>query len=103
MFMLVAIGIGLVIPLNTACVDRGFSLHCNIKNKLRNRWKIPQVNAMLRIKLLYGLYQDFDYPAAIDLFEDGTGAGTGLQAQLAKEVSDVEEEEEVAIDVQVPS
>ena len=31
-----------------------------------------------------------DYRAAIDLFEDGTGAGRGLQAQLAKEVSDVQ-------------
>ena len=46
--------------------------------------------------------------AAIDLFEDGTavpaGAGTGLQAQLAKEVSNVQvpftadnEEEDVQV------
>ena len=84
LFMLVAIG--LVIPLNTACVAR---LHCNIRNKRRNRLKIPQIVAILRIKLLCVSCQDFDYQAAIDLFEDGTGAGRGLQAQLAKEVNDV--------------
>ena len=48
--------------------------------------------------------------AAIDLFEDGTGAGTGLQAQLAKEVSDVQvpfiadnEEEDVQVFTDVDS
>ena len=31
---------GLVIPLNTACVERGFSHHGIIKNKLRSRLKL---------------------------------------------------------------
>lgn len=52
MFLLVAIG--LVIPSNTACVERGFSLHCISKNKLRNALKIAQVDAMLRVKELCG-------------------------------------------------
>ena len=85
MFMLVAIGlvIPLQVQLNTACVylEHGFFLHCNIKNKLRNRLKKPQVDAILRIKLLHGSCQDFNYQAAINLFEDGTGADRGLQAQ----------------------
>ena len=71
MFMLVAIGlvIPLQVQLNTACVylEHGVSLHCNIKNELRNRLKMPQVDAILRIKLLRGSYQDFDYQAAINL------------------------------------
>ena len=50
MFQLVAIG--LVIPLNTACVQRGFSLHAGIKTKLHSRLKVPQVDAMLRIMQL---------------------------------------------------
>lgn len=40
MFSLVAIGL---LPLNSAVVERGFSLHFIIKNKLRNRLKVAQV------------------------------------------------------------
>ena len=45
---------------------------------------------MLRVKMLCGSYQEFNYQAAIDMFDSGTGVGEGLLAQLAREVSDVQ-------------
>ena len=51
---------GLVIPLNTACVERGFSHHGIIKNKLRSRLKVVNVDSLLRVKLLCRDYKKFD-------------------------------------------
>ena len=78
--------IGLVIPLNTACVERGFSLHCNVKNRLSNRLKVAQVDGMIKVRQLSPDYQEFNYQAAIDMLDN---VGSGLSARLASEVSDL--------------
>jgi hypothetical protein len=41
-----------VIPVQTAVVERGFSLHKIIKNRLRNRLQILTVDSLLRVKML---------------------------------------------------
>ena len=51
---------GLVSPLNIACVERGFSHHGIIKNKLRSRLKVVNVDSLLRVKLLCRDYKKFD-------------------------------------------
>ena len=56
---------GLVIPLNTACVERGFSHHGIIKSKLRSRLKVVNIDSLLRVKLLCRDYKKFDYQRAI--------------------------------------
>jgi len=61
-----------------------FSLHCNVKNKLSNRLKVAQVDAMIRVRELSPDYQDFDYQAAIDMLDN---VDSGLLARLASEVS----------------
>ena len=58
---------GLVIPLNTACVERGLSHHGIIKNKLRSRLKVVNVDSLLRVKLLCRDYKKFDYQRAMEL------------------------------------
>ena len=56
---------------------------------------MAQVDAMLRIKELVGpgrvvkSYQEFDYQAAIYLFDSGTGVDKGLLAKLGHQVSNV--------------
>ena len=89
-YMFTLVSVGLVLALNTAVVERGFSLHLIIKNKLRNRLKVAQVDAMIRLKLLCPPYEHFQYQAAIDMFEDLKGLDRGLLAQLNKEVSGVQ-------------
>lgn len=69
-------------------VKRGFPLHLIIKNKLRNRLKEAQVDAMLRLKLLCSPYDQFEYQPAIDMFDKGLDSG--LSAQLNKEGHDVQ-------------
>ena len=64
-------------------------MHAGIKSKLRSRLKVPQVDAMLRIKQLCGSYVDFDYQPAIDMLDSNT-VGSGLLAKLAQEVSNVQ-------------
>jgi len=41
-----------VVPVQTAAVERGFSMHRIVKNRLTNRLKITTLNSLLRIKLL---------------------------------------------------
>ena len=99
MFKLVAIA--LVIPLNTACVERGFSVHNNVKNKTRSSLKIAQLDALLRVHELAGCFKDFDYQLAIDLYSDNLK--DSLSGQLATQVSGlqslfVEGDEEVVQD-----
>ena len=60
---------GLVIPLNTACVERGFSHHGIIKNKLQSRLKVVNVDSLLRVKLLCRDYKKFDYQRAMELHD----------------------------------
>ena len=44
--------LGLMIPINTACCERGFSTYNIIKSKLRNQLKIMQIDSFMRIKAL---------------------------------------------------
>ena len=60
---------GLVIPLNTACVERGFSHHGIIKNKHRIRLKVVNVDSLLRVKLLCRDYKKLDYQRAMELHD----------------------------------
>lgn len=51
------------IPVETACVERGFSLHRVTKDRLRNRLMIATVDALLRVKFL-GSVAAFDFQSA---------------------------------------
>ena len=85
MFRLVMFG--LIVPLNTACVERGFSHHGIIKNKLRTRLKVVHVDSLLRVKLLCKGYQEFDYPRALQLHGS---MRSGLISRLASEVDQLQ-------------
>ena len=67
---------GLVIPLNTACLERGFSHHGIIKNKLRSRLKVVNVDSLLSVKLLCRDYKKFDYQRAMELHDTCTTASS---------------------------
>lgn len=55
----------MVIVSSTAVVERGFSMHKVIKNKLRNRLKIVTMDSLLRVKFLGPCkVDDFDYENA---------------------------------------
>ena len=41
-----------VIPCHTAIVERGFSLHCIIKNRLRNSLMICTLDSLMRMSLI---------------------------------------------------
>jgi hypothetical protein len=43
----------LCIPLNTACCERGFSIHTAVKTKVRSRTSIEILDGLLRIKCVY--------------------------------------------------
>ncbi|KAL3132156.1 hypothetical protein ABBQ32_008763 [Trebouxia sp. C0010 RCD-2024] len=58
--------------------------------RLRNRLKVAQVDAMIRLKLLCPPYEQFQYQAAIDMFDNLKGLDRGLLARLNKEVSSVQ-------------
>jgi len=50
----------LTVPSSTAEVERGFSLQNIIKSKLRNRLKVANLDAMMRLRLLGPSVQDID-------------------------------------------
>ena len=100
--MFTMVSVGLVVPLNTACVERGFSHHGIIKNKLRNSLKVLQMDSLLRVKLLCNDYQSFDYNTAAELHEQ---MQDGFISKLASEVDqlqfsklDEETDDEAVID-----
>ena len=82
-YMFCLVMLGLVVPLNTACVERGFSHHGIIKNKLRTRLKIVHVDSLLRVKLLCHDYKGFAYTRAMDLHHS---MKSGLISKLASDV-----------------
>jgi hypothetical protein len=43
----------LCIPLNTACCERGFSIHSAIKTKIRSRTSIAILDTLIRIKCVF--------------------------------------------------
>ena len=85
--MFTMVSVGLVVPLNTVCVERGFSHHGIIKNKLRNSLKVLQMDSLLRVKLLCNDYQSFDYNTATELHEQMQG---GFISKLASEVDQLQ-------------
>ena len=76
---------GLVIPLNTACVERGFSHHVVIKNKHRSRLKV--VDFLLRVKLLCQDYKKFDDQRAMELHDS---MHNSLISSLARKVDQLQ-------------
>ena len=78
---------GLVIPLNTACVERGFSHHGIIENKLRSRLKVVNVDSLLRVKLLCRDYKKFDYQRAMELHDS---MHNSLISSLARKVDQLQ-------------
>ena len=78
---------GLVITLNTACVERGFSHHGTIKNKLRGRLKVVNVDSLLGVKLLCRDYKKFDYQRAMELHDS---MHNSLISSLAKKVDQLQ-------------
>ena len=65
--MLIFVSLCFVIPLNSACAERGFSLHITLKTKLRNRLRIQAIDALMRCKSMIEDYKTFDYEAALAL------------------------------------
>jgi len=65
--LLVLVDIMFVVPVQTAVVERGFSMHRIIKNRLSNRMSIMTLDSLLRIKLLTQgqSVNDFDVEAAV--------------------------------------
>jgi hypothetical protein len=62
-----------VVPLNSACAERGFSLHNLIKTKLRNRMRIPALDALMRTQSQDVDFRKFNYEAAVSMYhEKGT-------------------------------
>lgn len=51
----------LVITLNSAIAERGFSLHNSIKTKLRNMLRIKTIDALIWSKTLANSWKNFDY------------------------------------------
>lgn len=59
-----------IIPVQTAVVERGFSLHRIVKNRLTNSLKIMTLDSLLRIKLLTlgQKLEDFKIKKAVEAF-----------------------------------
>lgn len=62
-----------VVPMNSACAERGFSLHNSIKTKLRNRMRIPSLDAMMHVRSHKVDYQKFNYEAAVTMYHEKRG------------------------------
>ncbi|CAK9199111.1 unnamed protein product [Sphagnum troendelagicum] len=52
------------VPVETACVERGFSEHRVIKHRLTNRLRVVMVDSLMRVSILAGSVESFDYAAA---------------------------------------
>jgi len=78
-----------LIPVQTAVVERGFSLHKRIKNKLRNRLEIVTVDSLMRVKLLCNDLEGFDVDAAAKKYVISPASCMVLN-QLHKKVSRIE-------------
>jgi hypothetical protein len=52
------------VPVETTCVERGFSEHRVIKHRLTNRLRVVTVDSLMRVSILAGSVESFDYAAA---------------------------------------
>lgn len=71
--VLIFVHVCFVVPMNSACAERGFSLHNTIKTKLRNRLRIPSLDALMRTRSQKVDYQTFNYEAAISMYHGKRG------------------------------
>jgi len=79
-----------LIPVQTAVVERGFSLHKIIKSKLRNRLQIMTIDSLLRVKLLCTDLEGFDVDAAAKKYVVSPDGSSMVLNRLHKKVSDIE-------------
>jgi hypothetical protein len=52
------------VPVETACVERGFSEHRVIKHRLTNRLRVVTVDSLMRVSILASSVESFDSAAA---------------------------------------
>ena len=60
--------LALVVPLNSASCERGFSAQNKIKSKSRNRLRDEQVDRLMKITINGPHYAQYDYTAAKNNF-----------------------------------
>jgi hypothetical protein len=48
-WIITLVNVMFLIPVQTADVERGFSVHCILKNRLSNRLKIHTLDSLLRV------------------------------------------------------
>ena len=60
--------LALVVPLNSASCERGFSAQNKIKSKSRNRLRDEQVDRLMKITINGPHYAEYDYTAAKNNF-----------------------------------
>lgn len=78
----------LMIPVQTACVERGFSLHRVIKNRLRNRLKVATIDSLLRVFFLAPRpLKSFPFEKAVCGFRIGVAPVKSLVGQLSLKAS----------------
>ncbi|CAK9197019.1 unnamed protein product [Sphagnum troendelagicum] len=63
----------LCVPVETACVDRGFSEHRVINHRLTNRLCVVTVDSLMRVSILAGNVESFDYAAAKEFHSKPVG------------------------------
>jgi hypothetical protein len=51
------------VPVETTCVERGFSEHRVIKHRLTNRLRVVTVDSLMRVSILASSVESFDYAA----------------------------------------
>ena len=61
--------LALVVPLNSASCERGFSAQNKIKSKSRNRSRDEQVDRLMKIAINCPHYAEYDYTAAKNNFQ----------------------------------
>ena len=68
----------LCIPVQTATVERGFSMNRLFKHKLSNRMRLITLDSMTRVcMLMKGEVSEFDFDAAVHIVEDCGGMRSG--------------------------
>lgn len=68
--VLLLVQVWFVVPMNSACAERGFLLHHSIKIKLRNRMRIPSLDALMRTNSQIVDFKTFKYEAAVSMYHD---------------------------------
>lgn len=83
-----------VIPVQTATVERGFSLHRVFKHRLTNRMRLITLDSLMRVKMLAPELCEFDLEAALAVVTECGGMRSGSHpltiGQLFKAVCDLE-------------